>query len=106
MLIPFNDCVNLLQLFNIKVNGVLHVGAHECEELKDYNSKGVDKIIWIEANQKLIDLNKSRGVKDIYCLAVDDEEGEAVFNITNNGQSSSLLDFGTHEKFISLVQGN
>ena len=32
MLIPFNK---LTKAFNLKISGILHVGAHECEELKD-----------------------------------------------------------------------
>jgi len=40
---------------------------------------------------------KNLGFKNINCFAVDNEEGEAVFNITNNGQSSSLLELGTHK---------
>ena len=33
MLIPLNY---LIKKFNLKINGVLHIGAHECEELNDY----------------------------------------------------------------------
>ena len=33
MLIPLHD---LVKKYNIKFKGILHVGAHECEELKDY----------------------------------------------------------------------
>ena len=41
MLIPI---YNLKQEFNLKINGILHVGAHECEELKDYNRIGIKSI--------------------------------------------------------------
>ena len=33
MLIPLHD---LVKKYNIQFKGILHVGAHECEELKDY----------------------------------------------------------------------
>ena len=56
-----------------------------------------DDVIWIEANPSLVELAKNRGINNIYSLAVDNEEGEATFNITNNGQSSSLLSLGTHK---------
>jgi FkbM family methyltransferase len=98
MLIPFTKCIVILNEYDIKVKGVLHIGAHECEELNDYNKEGVNDIVWIEANSRLVEQNKQRGINNIYCLAVDNEEGEAEFHITNNGQSSSLLEFGTHEK--------
>ena len=39
----------------------------------------------------------SRGIPNVYCAALNDTEQTVKFNITNNGQSSSLLDFGTHK---------
>ena len=48
MLIPFNQ-VNQFILSNGKqIKGILHVGAHECEEREDYNKNGIDdsKIIF------------------------------------------------------------
>ena len=33
MLIPLHD---LIRKYNIQLRGVLHVGAHECEEIRDY----------------------------------------------------------------------
>jgi FkbM family methyltransferase len=100
MLIPFSECVRILKDHNISVKGILHIGAHECEELKDYVSEGVSpgKIDWIEANNVIVERMKSRGVPNIHNFAVDSEEGEAEFFVTNNGQSSSLLKFGTHEQ--------
>ena len=98
MLIPFKDCLDVIKEHNISISGVLHIGAHECEELSDYNREGINDIVWIEANSTLVEKNKQSGINNIYCLAVDNEEGEAKFHITNNGQSSSLLEFGTHEK--------
>lgn len=29
---------SLVALYNIKFNGILHVGAHKCEEIKYYGS--------------------------------------------------------------------
>ena len=98
MLIPFNY---LIQHYKINVTGILHVGAHECEELQDYLRHHVpsDKIFWVEAMQGKVDLMKSRGVPNVYQAIVDDVDDKAVtFNISNNGESSSLLEFGTHLK--------
>ena len=46
MLINFND----LFLLPSKVNGIIHIGAHNLEELPDYLKGNVRRIIWIEAN--------------------------------------------------------
>jgi FkbM family methyltransferase len=99
MLFPFSECIQILKDHNILLKGVLHIGAHECEELKYYVS-GINpaKIDWIEANRKIADKMRSIGIPNIHCFAVDSEEGEAEFFVTNNVQSSSLLKFGTHEQ--------
>ena len=99
MLIRINE---LIKNFNIKITGILHIGAHECEELQDYNNSGIDNknIYWIEAMEDKVELNKSK-IRDIniYQAVIDDVgDKDIIFKITNNGQSSSILDFGSHEK--------
>ena len=91
----------LVQHFKLQISGILHIGAHECEELNDYNRVGVNNtnIYWIEAMQDKVDFckNSYKGV-NIYQAVIDDEDKkEITFNITNNGQSSSILEFGSHE---------
>ena len=39
-------------LIHKKIKGIIHVSANELEEMKDYQSKNIGKIIWIEANPK------------------------------------------------------
>ena len=33
MLISYNEINEILLKYNIQINGVLHIGAHDCEEL-------------------------------------------------------------------------
>ena len=33
----------------LNLKGILHVGAHEAEEIDDYTNVGIKNIIWIEA---------------------------------------------------------
>lgn len=97
MLIPFKLIPNLKN--NIK--GILHIGAHELEELPQYLSKGVKNIIWIEANpQKYEFLERYLDNYKTMILgkfAAGSSRGKKILNIANNGQSSSLLPFGTHK---------
>ena len=91
----------LIHHFKLQISGILHIGAHECEELNDYNRVGLNNsnIYWIEAMQEKVDLcrNRDKGV-NIYQAVIDEEDNkEITFNITNNGQSSSILEFGSHE---------
>ena len=96
MLIPLHT---LVQKYNLKITGVLHIGAHECEEKAAYNDEGVNdvNIIWLEANENLVKQNINPKVR-IYQAVVSDENNKLVdFMVTNNGQSSSILEFGTHK---------
>jgi FkbM family methyltransferase len=98
MLIPFSQVNQFILSNGNKIKGILHIGAHDCEEKEDYNIGGVEdsNILWIEGNMNLVEKNKAKGV-NIYHALVDDEEKEVEFKVTNNGQSSSLLELGIHK---------
>lgn len=94
MLIPF---ASVVQQLNANVTGILHVGAHECEELKQYSAQNINNIYWVDAMQDKVTLMKSRGIQNIFQAVIDLEDGKEVdFHITNNGESSSILEFGSH----------
>jgi len=97
MLIPFQQVKEYLDKCQIPIKGVLHIGAHLCEELTDYQAQGLtaNDIDWVEANPELVSTMKQRGTH-VHQAAVSDVEAVLDFHITNNGQSSSLLAFGTH----------
>ena len=89
----------LVRNFNMNISGILHIGAHECEELNDYLSVGIDKnnIYWIEGQKNLVKQMTNKGISNIFHGLIDNEDDkEVVFNISNNGQSSSILEFGSH----------
>ena len=98
MLIPLHS---LVQKYNIKFKGILHVGAHECEELKDYeNYLSREKILWVEALPAKVAVCKQRYQNVLIENAIVSDKIEKVkFNVSNNGQSSSILDFGLHSHF-------
>ena len=91
----------LVHQFNLNVKGILHIGAHECEELNAYKQVGVapEKTYWVEAIPAKVAMCKElygNGLH-IYQAVIDNIDGAPVtFNITNNGESSSILEFGTH----------
>jgi FkbM family methyltransferase len=94
MLIPFSSVVQQLKA---NITGILHVGAHECEEMVHYSSENITNIYWIDAMEDKVNLMKSKGIKNIYQAVIDLEDGKEVdFHITNNGESSSILEFGSH----------
>tara|TARA_B110000459_G_C16419086_1_gene406621 strand:+ start:15 stop:611 length:597 start_codon:yes stop_codon:yes gene_type:complete len=75
-----------IKLFNIK--GVIHIGAHQCEEADFYKSININDVMWIDANP----------LRDnVYKYLVSDKDNiEFDFNISNNSESSSLYNIKKH----------
>lgn len=46
------DFAELLNKHNIKISGIIHVGAHEAGEILDYSKNGIERVVLIEANPK------------------------------------------------------
>ena len=99
MLISFSYIYDKYDLKD-KIKGILHVGAHECEELKIYIDHDIDikKQLWIEALTDLVEKCKKKyeDVNIINAIISDEDNKEIEFNITNNFSSSSILNLKTH----------
>ena len=92
---------NLVKKYNVDFKGVLHVGAHECEELNDYlKYLPINKILWVEGLEDKVQFCKKKfpGVLIEHAVVSDIVE-TVTFNRANNGQSSSILEFGLHKQF-------
>ena len=101
MLISFEEINNILLSKNIIITGSFHIGAHECEELSFYNKLGLKNqdVIWIDAIPSKVQEAINRGIPNVFNVVITDKNDEdVVFNISNNVQSSSVLEFGTHSK--------
>jgi FkbM family methyltransferase len=99
MLIHNSEISDIINAYNINITGVLHIGAHDCEELSIYNNLGIsnENIIWVEAIQSKVINAQNRNIPNVYNALISDKDDEVVtFNISNNVQSSSILEFGTH----------
>jgi len=99
MLIPFSQINSVLLSHNIKISGAFHLGAHECEEMSFYNQLGLQStdIIWIDAIDEKVNEAKKRGIPNVFnAVITDKDDNDVIFNISNNVQSSSVLEFGTH----------
>ena len=91
--------MKILESANMKLKGCLHVGAHNCEEIDIYNQLGVSQndTVWIDAMHNKVLEAKIRGIPNVYQAVISDQDDQEVkFNISNNGQSSSILEFQTH----------
>jgi FkbM family methyltransferase len=91
----------LIEKYNIQFKGILHVGAHECQELDIYE-KYIDrsKILWIEALNDKVEKSKEKYLNILIENAVVSDKNEIVtFYRSNNEQSSSFLELGLHKQF-------
>lgn len=112
MLIKFSDiCRN----YDKKITGVVHLGAHIGEELEDYYNNGIRYTIWVEADPNVCEklgerlqefANTHEDLEFVACndLVLDVDGDTVKFNIANNNQSSSVLEFGLHAVHAPEVQ--
>jgi FkbM family methyltransferase len=96
------DYFSLKAKWNIKPEGIIHVGAHHGEELNTYFSDAdVKNIVFFEASPSTFNVLK-RNIDsmqkpahivsvDAYPYGLGSEEKEVDFFVASNGQSSSVL---------------
>jgi hypothetical protein len=96
VLIPVSE---LKKFWNVNPSFLVHVGAHNAEELEQYTEAGWNQVTWIEAQP-----SKIQGLKEkipphqkLIEAAVWHEDGISLkLNIMTNTESTSLLNLGTH----------
>jgi FkbM family methyltransferase len=101
MLICFEEISKILLENNISIFGSFHIGAHECEETNFYNQLGLnpEDVVWIDAITSKVNEATNRGIPNVYnAVITDKDDEEIIFNVSNNVQSSSVLEFGTHSQ--------
>lgn len=96
------DLGSLCKENKIVPRGIIHIGAHEGNELKTYNQLGIQQVLFIEANpivyQKLCaNVEKHPHVKTINC-AISNKNGMVELHITSFDQSSSILPLKKHQE--------
>jgi FkbM family methyltransferase len=104
---------DLKQHFKTPLKGAIHIGAHHGQEKNWYDENNITPIVWIDANPEYENILKNRYPDDIVIISgVGSENKVDKFKIANNGESSSFLNFATHEKehphvkFIDEIQVN
>jgi FkbM family methyltransferase len=101
MLIDFKY---IFKKYNVHATGVLHIGAHYGQEVPAYWTEGIRDIVLIEAfrptwKQLCRNMLPYTGVISINAC-ISDADGHIVpFGVSSNeGQSSSMLEFDTHSR--------
>lgn len=94
MLITFTS---LKEKYNIKISGIVHIGAHYGEELEEYIENKIKNIIFFEPLNESFSILESKVQNidaNIIChkVALGNEVGKKIMYLSSNdGQSSSIL---------------
>jgi FkbM family methyltransferase len=82
------DIDSLVVKYNLKINGVIHVGGHIGEEIPIYK-KYTNNIHVFEPQEHCF--NQIDPTVNKHCVALGETDGELILYVANNNQSSSLL---------------
>jgi FkbM family methyltransferase len=99
MIIPLDK---IIKDYDLKISGVLHIGAHIGQEYQSYLDCGITNMVFFEPISKNGDelINRVPTTKNIriFQLALGNMKGYVEMHVdtTNEGQSSSILEPGTH----------
>jgi len=97
----------LINKYKFIPKGIVHCGAHLGEEHEYYKEFNIKNVIWIEANPtiycKLLQSISEPEYKFYNKLLWSKSKLIKKFNITNNGQSSSILELEKHKQYYPQI---
>lgn len=89
----------LVNFWGVNPKNVLHIGAHNAEELDAYINHNWNQVTWVEAQPDKIEFLKEKlpAHHKLIQAAVWNESGISLdLNVMTNTESTSLLNLGTH----------
>jgi FkbM family methyltransferase len=90
------DIEDLIKKYELKFTGIIHVGAHEGQEVDLYERIGVKNIMLFEPIPKIFDKLKNKYYNNylVFETALGNFNGEVMMNIENSNdcKSSSILE--------------
>ena len=98
-------CIN----YHIEPLGVIHIGAHEGQEIDEYLAMNVQKMLLIEANPDVYDRLKNKLKNydsdriEAINFAISNYDGKASLRVTSSDQSSSLLPLKLHSQIYPQI---
>ena len=97
----------IAKIWSIKPTGVIHIGAHLAEEMRQYSDLNWGHMYWVEANPKLAqdlvqNLDSSQNTI-IECAAWDVDNLPMKFHETTDTQSSSILRLKKHSLYYPRI---
>jgi FkbM family methyltransferase len=82
--------------FGVRPRAVLHVGAHLGEEAPAYHEAGAQRVLWVEANPRLMgtladNVSGYPGQEAVQCAISDVDGGTATLHLCTFTMASSIL---------------
>ncbi len=91
----------LCHKYSIVPRGVIHIGAHEGQELEMYQSMGIQRMLLIEANPSVFEKLKAKKINASSVMAVNcaiaDYNGTIILRENSHNLSSSILPLKRHK---------
>ena len=101
------DLPGELAKHGIVPRGVIHIGAHEGEELSNYRTMGAGPILFIEANPEVFERLVARveGQADVRLIqrAVSDRSGQISLHLMSEDMSGSILPPARHKDYYPSI---
>jgi len=94
--------------YRFQPRGVIHIGAHEGNELATYRSMGLKNILFIEANPVIYarlqqKMQGQTGIRTAWC-AITDHSGECDLHVTSMDQGGSIPRLGKHSEIYPEIR--
>jgi FkbM family methyltransferase len=100
--VGYLDLHKLCQQYSISPRGVIHIGAHEGQEMQEYQVMGADKVLFVEANPSVFERLKLHiaGIPNVWLAncAISNQNGTVNLRVNSHDMSSSILPLKLHKE--------
>ncbi|AFZ05325.1 methyltransferase FkbM family [Oscillatoria nigro-viridis PCC 7112] len=102
------DLQRLCSQYSLTWRGIIHIGAHDGEEITLYQALGTQRVLFVEANPTVFERLKAniaghRNVQAVNC-AIGNYNGTVNLRVTSFDQSSSILPLKRHQEIYPYIQ--
>ena len=102
------DLQQLCSQHSLTWRGIIHIGAHDGEEITLYQALGTERVLFVEANPTVFERLKAniaghRNVQAVNC-AIGNYDGTVNLRVTSFDQSSSILPLKRHQEIYPYIQ--
>ncbi len=98
------DLAGLCERFGVEIRGLIHLGAHEGQELTSYRKIGQFPVTLVEAHPEIFQrlIANISDAADVFAVhaAVTDRDGLVTLHVSAHDQSSSVLPIGAMQRLI------